>query len=114
MQKIVLPINNLIWNKKFFNTDDIFKYIKYFLDITGDVFSVLGFLIYLEIIVLKFCKYDYNTKKNIMRRSFGESYGINKKQINDDENEQEIEDKSFSSEEVQPENETPDLTLGIK
>ena len=59
------------------------KIIKFFLDISGDCFSVLGFLIYLEIIILKFCKYDYNTKDNIMKRSFGEINEINE----DDETE---------------------------
>ena len=60
------------------------KKIKFFLDISGDFFSIIGFLIYLEIIVVKCYKYDYNTTDNIMRRSFGE---INN---NSDDNESEI------------------------
>ena len=73
--------------------------------ICGDLVSVLGFLIYLELIVLKFCKIDYNVKENIIRRSFGESYGINKKGNNANENEAGTE-KSFESEDIVPEDES--------
>ena len=54
-------------------------------------------------IELNFGKYNYNTKQNIISRSFGESYGINKKKkkpiINDseegeDEEEEEEDDES--------------------
>ena len=52
---------------------------KFILDTSGDLISLFGFLIYLEMIELKCGKFDYNIKKNITRRSFGESYGIKKK-----------------------------------
>ena len=113
IQKLVMLLNTLIWEHKIFNTEDQYKYTKFFLDITGDFFSVLGFLIYLEIIVLNFCKYDYNIKKNIIRRSFGESYGINKKGINENEDENEKEDNSFSSEDVE-QDESQDLVYSYK
>jgi len=91
IQKIVLLINNI------FKDDDhslfkkgtiAFVESKFFLDMAGDIFSILGFLIYLEIIELKFCNYDYNIKSNISRRSFIESNEINepeKSLINDEE-----------------------------
>ena len=44
---------------------------QYGIDIASDVISFLGFLIYLEIIELNFCKLNYNLRKNIMTR--GES-----------------------------------------
>ena len=106
-------LNTVIWEHSFFKSKDKFKYGKFSLDIGGDFFSVLGFLIYLEIIVLKFCKYDYNIKENIARRSFKESYGINKKGINDVEDQNDNDnihvDKSFASEEVEQEDDNLDL-----
>ena len=41
---------------------------QYGIDIASDVISFLGFLIYLEIIELNFCKLNYNLRKNIMTR----------------------------------------------
>ena len=79
------------------------------LDIIGDIFSLLGFLIYLEIIVLNFCKIDYNIKENIAKRSFMESYGINKKGINEDGINNDNEEKSFASEEDEQEDDNIDL-----
>ena len=42
---------------------------KFLLDVSGDIISIFGFLIYLEIIELNFCKLNYNLKKNISARS---------------------------------------------
>ena len=70
-----LFINTLINTKgKFFDTrnKDI-KILKVLLDLSGDILSILGYLIYLELIVLHFNKYDYNIKHNIMKRSKLES-----------------------------------------
>lgn len=111
MQKLAMFLNTLIWTHKPFATDNLYKHIKCLLDIVGDMFSVLGFLIYLEIIVLNFCKCENNIKKNIIKRCFKESYGINRNIINESQIENDKEDKSFSSEEVDFENETPDLVL---
>ena len=83
LEKIIMFLHFLFDTKKGFCKGNNNKIIKFFLDISGDCFSVLGFLIYLEIIILKFCKYDYNTKDNIMKRSFGEINEINE----DDETE---------------------------
>ena len=73
--KLFLFINTLINTKgKFFDTrnKDI-KILKVLLDLSGDILSILGYLIYLELIVLHFNKYDYNIKHNIMKRSKLES-----------------------------------------
>ena len=46
------------------------KHIKeiFALDISGDIFSLVGFLIFLEIIEIKCCGFTYNLRKNIMER----------------------------------------------
>ena len=55
---------------------------KFLLDISGDIVSIFGFLIYLEIIELNFCKLNYNLKKNIISRGENDykfSIGIEEK-----------------------------------
>ena len=55
---------------------------KFLLDISGDIASIIGFLIYLEIIELNFCKLNYNLKKNIISRGENDykfSIGIEEK-----------------------------------
>ena len=49
------------------------KITKFSLDISGDISAFIGFLIYLEIIILNFKGFNYNIKKNIMIRSNVES-----------------------------------------
>ena len=70
-QKAVMIIRTFLGNTDFFkkNTN---KKIKFSLDIFGDAFCVLGFIIYLELIQIKCCKFDYNTRYNMIKRSFGE------------------------------------------
>ena len=62
----------LIFTAIFFN-DDLFKensqLEKFLLDESGDIASIIGFLIYLEMIELNFCGFNYNLKKNIVERS---------------------------------------------
>ena len=82
LQKVVM-VTHLLESHGNFCNSSLKKKIKFFLDIFGDCFSILGFLIYLEIIVLKCFKWDYNIKDNIMRRSVVE--------INDNDNEDETE-----------------------
>ena len=86
--KIVLMISNTFWYlakeiKKFFNWDSI-PYAKeiFTLDILGDFFSLIGFLIYLEIFEIDCWKLDYNSRRNIMNRSREESMSMS---IEDDE-----------------------------
>ena len=54
---------------KFFETKEPIQKKKFLLDIGGDIITIIGLLIYLEIIVLKFCGFDYNIKKNIINRA---------------------------------------------
>ena len=69
----------LIFSASFF-IDDLFtqeiQVSKFLLDISGDIFSIIGFLIYLEIIELHFCNLDFDLKKNIMKRSENEIVDI--------------------------------------
>ena len=96
LQKIVLIIYNYIIGELYIHSKIKFILLKFILDISGDLFSIFGFLIYLEIIELNFGKYNYDTKKNIIKRSFDESYGINDNKkypiINNEEEEEEEED----------------------
>ena len=41
---------------------------KLYLDFFGDFVSIFGYLVYLEIIELHFCEYDYNVRRNIFDR----------------------------------------------
>ena len=41
---------------------------RFVLDILGDMLCCIAFIIYLEIIEIKFCKCNYNLKKNISER----------------------------------------------
>ena len=61
----------LIFTSIFFSNDLFTKenqLQKFLLDVFGDVASIIGFLIYLEIIELNFCGFNYNLAKNIINR----------------------------------------------
>ena len=45
------------------------KMRKFIADESGDIFSIIGFLIYLEILELHFCKLDYDLSDNITNRA---------------------------------------------
>jgi hypothetical protein len=97
-QKTILVINNLFIKGTFFSNDAIdFIISKFILDYAGDLFSIIGFLIYLEIIELNFCDYNYNIKINITRRSLLESNQINEpeKSLNNEVGDQ-VEDNNIS------------------
>ena len=46
--------------------------VKYSLNIIGDIISLIGFMIYLEIIELNFCDFNYNIRKSIAKRGLNE------------------------------------------
>ena len=77
VKKVVLVLINLIINKECFKDTSNFKVDKYFLDIFGDIICLFGYLIYLEIIELKFCGLDHDIKKNIIIRGMSEEFSIN-------------------------------------
>ena len=49
----------------------------FLLNIIGDSLSIVGFLIYLEIIELNFCGFNYNLRKNIIDRGIKDIHEIN-------------------------------------
>ena len=80
LQKITLLIYTLIFDAEQFVNIDKIIYLKFVLDISGDLVSFFGFLIYLEIIIFNCWKLNYNIRNNISERSFRESYGIQRSQ----------------------------------
>ena len=63
------------------NNDDhirAIRYAKFYIGLTGDLLSILIFLVYLEIIELNCHKLNYNLKKNISKRSYLDSHSIDK------------------------------------
>ena len=68
IEKTFLLIYSAIFHRNalFTNRTDIKKFL---LDESGDIGSIIGFLIYLEIIELNFCGLNFNLKKNIIKRS---------------------------------------------
>lgn len=72
IHKIFLTIKTKINIGNFLNVKDndkTFKYTKLCLDISGDFFSILGFIVFLEIIQFNFCGYNYNTREAISQRA---------------------------------------------
>ena len=72
-QKISNLLYTIVMNGKIFIVNEEVKIIKCLLDIIGDEIAIFGFLIYLEIIVLNFCGFDYDIKENIIKRSSRET-----------------------------------------
>ena len=68
--KIILIINTVIrveGHTFFDNSKKLnFKTPKFLLDISGDITSILGFLVYLEILELNFCNFNYNLRDYII------------------------------------------------
>ena len=95
-QKIVLLIINAIVDKKAFLNTSNYMVAKYCLDLSGDFFCLIGFLIYLEIIELNFCGLNNNLKKYITERSKTEDLSLfnsldNETNEGDEENKNDIE-----------------------
>ena len=87
-QKLTGATYTMFVTQSYFVEEDItkIKIAKYFLDSLGDIIAFIGFLIYLEIIILNFNNYDYNIKKCIIERS--------NQELCDNEEEEEEEDSS--------------------
>ena len=108
--KIVLLIYNtfnyLINHYSFFNPYATKMKINiFFFDLSGDLLSLLGFLVYLEIVVLHFCELDYDIKINIMKRSNTDYYNVNV-DVNESILEEEIINEEENKELEKIENET--------
>ena len=81
-QKILMALNTLLREKQFFvDNSNVYIIWKFILDLSGDIFSIIGLMIYLEIIELNFCDFDYNTRRTISHRAMSE-------QIEDDNEKQ--------------------------
>ena len=72
-----MVLNTLFIEKLFFVKNSIdYISLKFTLDITGDIFSIIGLLIYLEIIELSFCDFDYYIKRTISSRAMNEQIEV--------------------------------------
>ena len=67
--QILLLFNTIIQGKSEIITSQIVKVI---IEISTDLFSVLGIFVYIEFIELKFCGLNYNSRKTIEKRSLEE------------------------------------------
>ena len=75
LQKVIMVIFTFFYNLfkstghyYIFKTNNSIKLQKLLYDLIGDLFSIVSFLIYLEIIVFKCKKLNYNTRLNIIKR----------------------------------------------
>jgi len=70
----LLILSAIFFRENLFKGDNLTQ--KFLLDESGDIASIIGFLIYLEIIELNFCGLNYNLKKNIIIRSESDVNGL--------------------------------------
>ena len=100
--KIIALFYNKIINSHFFNgkqENDLKSLYKFIFDFSGNFISIFGFLIYLEIIELGFCKLNYDLRKYIEKRSIDDirqSKGYD--DLNDEDEESISSKKSINSE----------------
>ena len=86
LEKIVMISNTIIRNNlerkekdinfAFFATNNNLIVAHFYLDISGDIFSIFGFLIYLEVIEFYCFGLNKDYRKNIMRRGTEECINI--------------------------------------
>jgi len=73
------------------------------LDILGNFIAIFGFLIYLELIELRFCKLNYNLRKNIAKRSIDDiKQSIGYEGFNEEDEQSEKENSKSSELESNP------------
>ena len=79
--KVILIIYNIFYlifhngeGKLLEDPETKFIKSKFFLDVSGDIISLIGFLIYLEIIELNCFDLSYNSRSNIIKRGINESF----------------------------------------
>ena len=86
IKKIALPIYTLFNVGSFFNSEHIKNITaKYILDISGDFLSLIGFLVFLELIELNFCGFNINLRRKIIDRSEFESNTLLDENFDDDD-----------------------------
>ena len=80
------------------NITDITQIIQFIFISISELFALIGILIYMELIELKFCKLDKNIKRNISKRAFEELESIEattpRNSLLDDDNENNNEDNN--------------------
>ena len=74
-QKTCMIFYTLFSEQSFFMVNNKIKKKKFFLDISGDISSFFGFLIYLEIIIFNCKGFNYNININIAKRGYYDSKG---------------------------------------
>ena len=97
LKKIVLPIYTFIIEGSFFIEKPInFIIPKFILDTSGDFLSLIGFIVFLELIELNFCDFNKDLRRKIMDRSEYESIGIlgDNSNLDDDEDDSKEEEKN--------------------
>ena len=90
-QKVILVFNTLIIDHVWIKDPTNYRIAKFFLDIGGDFFCLIGSLIYFEIIQINKCGLNFNVKKNIVIRSLSED-------INDNNNKDDEDDYIYNNE----------------
>ena len=90
-QKVILVFNTLIIDHVWIKDPTNYRIAKFFLDIGGDFFCLVGSLIYFEIIQINKCGLNFNVKKNIVIRSLSE-------EINDNNNKDDEDDYIYNNE----------------
>jgi hypothetical protein len=101
LKKIILILNTFIFKGSFFDKSEPIRNTKFFLDLSSDIISVFGFLIYLEIIILNFCKFNYNIKYNIILRSIEDQQSLTiYDDVDNDEEKEKEEDQEITSVEL--------------
>ena len=100
--EIISIFNNKIKNNYYFNgrqKNDEKKFYIFLLELSGNIISIFGFLIYLEIIELGFCKLNYNLRKYIEKRSVDDiTQSIGCDSFNEEDEQSERNKKSLVSE----------------
>jgi hypothetical protein len=86
IKKIALPIYTLFKYESFFKPEHINNIIpKYILDTCGDCLSLIGFVVFLELIELNFCDFNINLRRKIMDRSVFDSITLLDENFDDDD-----------------------------
>ena len=61
-------LGSLIYNLE--NVNEVMYLSQFFLLESAELFGLFGYLVYLEIIELRFCNLDENLKRNILNRTY--------------------------------------------
>ena len=82
-QKLLTASYTMLIKQDIIKSYDGIKITKMSLDVIGDIFAIIAFLIYLEIIILNFNKFDHNIKINIDERGIFDEKTISENLIDE-------------------------------